>query len=55
MLICGLACLAGAAIFAVNLPRLRQLVRPIYVRMGILPEIATGLGAATEYTRPPQR
>mgnify|MGYP003395940058 CR=1 FL=1 len=36
----GAACLAGALVFAKQLPRLRALVRPIYVRMGILlPEV----------------
>jgi len=36
----GAACLAGALVFARQLPRLRSLVRPIYVRMGIiLPEV----------------
>lgn len=49
----GAVCLVGAAMFALNLPRLRELVRPIYVRMGILSEVAAGLGTATEYTTPP--
>jgi MFS family permease len=29
---------AASAVFALRLPRLRELVRPIYVRLGILPE-----------------
>jgi MFS family permease len=29
---------AGAAVFTFRLPRLRELIRPIYVRLGILPE-----------------
>jgi MFS family permease len=33
----GLACIAGALLFAGRLPALRRLVRPIYQRMGILP------------------
>jgi MFS family permease len=36
LLLGGLGCLAGALWFASLLPRLRELVRPIYVRMGIL-------------------
>ncbi|HSB54328.1 MAG TPA: MFS transporter [Gemmatimonadales bacterium] len=32
----GLACLLGSAWFASRLPRLRELVRPIYARQGIL-------------------
>ncbi|QEL19890.1 MFS transporter [Limnoglobus roseus] len=50
----GLACLAGAAVFAYQLPRLRTSIRPIYVGMGIIPEIAVGLQAATEASRPPK-
>lgn len=33
----GVACLLGAGWFASRLPRLRELVRPIYVERGILP------------------
>jgi MFS family permease len=43
----GVLLLAGAAVFAFHLPRLRALVRPIYVRLGILPEIAAGIESAT--------
>jgi MFS family permease len=35
----GLGCIAGALWFTSLLPRLRERVRPIYVRRGILPEI----------------
>ena len=51
----GIARLAGAILFAIQLPRLRQLVRPIYVRLGILPEVAAGLQAATQMTVPPEQ
>jgi MFS family permease len=44
----GSLCLAGAAVFYRRLPALREMVRPIYVRMGIIPEIARGLQSATE-------
>jgi MFS family permease len=37
----GIACVLCAAWFASRLPLLRQLVRPIYVRLGILPELTT--------------
>jgi len=49
----GFACMAGAVMFAIRLPHLRTLVRPIYVRMGILPEVATGVQSATDLTQPP--
>jgi MFS family permease len=49
------ACLVGSALFAVALPSLREEVRPIYRRMGILPELATGVQSATELNVPPER
>jgi MFS family permease len=48
----GLICVLGAAVFARQLPVLRKAVRPIYVKMGIIPEIAAGLHTATELTMP---
>ncbi len=38
LLLGGACCLVGAILFARQLPALRTLVRPIYVRLGILPE-----------------
>jgi MFS family permease len=38
----GLACLLGAAWFTSRLPRLRELIRPIYLRQGILRAPAGG-------------
>jgi hypothetical protein len=37
-------CLAGAAMFARNLPEFREKIRPIYVRMGIIRDPASGTG-----------
>jgi len=39
----GTCCIAGALVFSRRLPALRALVRPIYVRKGIIPEVAGGL------------
>jgi len=50
----GAACLAGALLFALYLPYLRTLVRPIYARLGILPEVAEGMQWQGAVTRPPQ-
>jgi MFS family permease len=50
----GFCCLAAAAWFARGLPALRAVVRPIYVRLGILPEMASGLSTAAEVTTPPE-
>ena len=54
LIIGGLGCIAGAAWFATGLPALRQAVHPIYVKMGILPELASGVRTATELTIPPE-
>jgi MFS family permease len=43
VLMSGVLCIATAAWFARELPAIRELVRPIYRRMGILPEVAQGL------------
>ena len=44
----GLACIIGALFFLRKLPELRRVVRPIYVRMGIIPEVAKGIQTASE-------
>src|SRR6185295_829784 len=46
ILLGGGACILGGLAFRRQLPRLRELVVPIYVERGILPEIATGLSEA---------
>jgi MFS family permease len=38
VLLCGLGCVAGAAWFWLQLPKLRPVIRPIYQQLGILPE-----------------
>jgi MFS family permease len=50
----GAVCIVAAAFFAFHLPALRGQVRPIYARMGILPEVAAGLQAASQLTLPPE-
>lgn len=54
VLIGGISCLIGSLIFACWLPTFRKYVRPVYVRMGIIPEVAAGIGAASEMTVPPE-
>jgi MFS family permease len=44
----GIVCITGAFFFARRLPILRELARPIYFKMGIIPEIAIGIQSATE-------
>jgi MFS family permease len=44
----GLSCIIGAMFFLKKLPELKALVRPVYVRMGIIPEVATGIETASD-------
>jgi len=55
LLVGGTACIVGALWFASVLPAIRVAVRPIYVRLGILPEMAAGLARATEVSVPPEQ
>jgi MFS family permease len=48
LLIGAFFCLIGAFIFARHLPELRRKIRPIYVTMGIIEEVAEGLETAVE-------
>jgi hypothetical protein len=50
----GITCLLAAAGFARVLPSLRAQVRPIYARLGVIPEVAAGLETAAELTAPPR-
>jgi MFS family permease len=43
----GCICVLAAGFFHHQLPRLREMVRPIYVEKGILPAVAEGIGTAT--------
>ena len=51
----GICCTAAAASFAYALPSIRAAVRPIYVRKGILPEVASAISTTAELTVPPER
>jgi MFS family permease len=48
----GAACVAAALVFGQRLPVLREMVRPIYERIGVLPEVARGIQAATHQATP---
>ncbi|MBN1355430.1 MFS transporter [bacterium] len=50
----GMACILGASLFAGRLSSIRTQVRPIYVTMGILPEIARGMQRAVEPSAHPK-
>lgn len=50
----GALALGGAGWFARSLPRIRSEVRPIYIRLGILPELTAGIQTATALQLPPE-
>jgi hypothetical protein len=50
----GTICIAGAAWFASQLSVIRELVRPIYRTLGIIPEIAAGIQNASALQTPPE-
>jgi MFS family permease len=52
LMIGGVSCFLGALMFAKKLPLLRELVRPIYVRMGIVSEAASRIERTTKLTNP---
>jgi hypothetical protein len=53
-LIGGAFCIAGAAAFMRKLPDIRRIIHPIFVQKGILPEVSSGMEAASELTAPPE-
>jgi hypothetical protein len=48
-------CLMVATWFAMQLKHVRRIVRPIYIQLGIIPEVAEGLQAAASLQTPPER
>ncbi len=48
ILIGGIACIAGALLFFRKLPELKNLVRPIYMKMGLIAEVVSGIQTASE-------
>jgi MFS family permease len=46
----GIVCIIWAALFFRRLPDLKDLVNPIYIRLGIIPEVISGIQTASEPT-----
>ena len=44
----GLVCIAAAVVFWKKLPAIREEVRPIFMGKGVIPQVATGIGTATQ-------
>jgi len=53
LLIGGTACILGALLFFRKLPEIQKNICPIYIRLGIVPVIATGIEVTSELTNPP--
>jgi MFS family permease len=50
----GATVILAAGLFARHIPKFRELVRPIYRELGIIPEVASGIQAATQLTSSPE-
>ena len=46
----GALCIVGSMVFAWRLPALRKVIRPIYRRIGILPDVTSGIACEAEVT-----
>ena len=54
LLISGICVVIGAAWFGLHLKEIRRVVRPIYIELGIIPEMAAGIQSASALQTPPQ-
>jgi len=50
----GALCIAAGLWLSTRMPEIRRIIRPIYVELGILPEVATGIQAASALQTPPE-
>jgi MFS family permease len=48
LLIGGTSCILGAIVFAGKIPKLRKMIRPIYIQLGIIPGVVNGIQSASE-------
>ena len=53
LFISGIVCIIAAIIFARQLPSFRNEVRPIYARLGIIPEVSPGMYTIADAALPP--
>jgi MFS family permease len=54
LMVGGVSCFLGALMFARRLPLMREIIHPIYVRMGIISKTAPGIQEAPKLTFPPE-
>lgn len=55
LLIGGILCILGAVLFARRLPEIRRNIRPVYIKLGILPDAASTVQTTTDLTVGPER
>jgi MFS family permease len=51
----GIICLLGVIFYIRYLPKLRNYIRPVYFKLGILPEVSKGLQSVTHLEMPPNK
>lgn len=54
LMMSGICSLGASLLFAGKLPVIRKKIHPIYRKMGIIPEVASGIGTAARLTMPPE-
>ncbi len=54
LILSGSCCMMASLVFASKLPAIRKLVHPIYRKIGIIPEVASGMDNATRLSMPPE-
>jgi len=50
----GISCVIGVVVFYKKLPEMKEIIHPIYVKMGLIPEEVTGLETVTEIPASPE-
>jgi MFS family permease len=55
LIIGGVLCVLGAAVFTSKLSDLRKMIHPVYAKLGIIPQVSSGIQTAANLTAPPER
>jgi MFS family permease len=50
----GICCGVGSLWFYRKLPEIKRIIRPIYIELGIIPEVAEGIRSASAFQSPPE-
>jgi len=55
LMVGGIVSIIGSIIFYLRLPYLQNMVRPIYIKLGIIPQVASAIQTASALTEPPEQ